>query len=94
MRFLTGSMRGRAARSAAVLAGLAIGAFALCVSVVGGMSVGRSVRGHLSDLFPVERVVLRPRAVDALALRFETTTITPATLDRVRSLQYLDREPP
>jgi hypothetical protein len=52
------------------------------------------VNRHVNDLFPPERLVLRPRALSLLWLQVETAKVTPATLDKVRALEGVARVSP
>lgn len=88
------SQRDRRLRQAAVIGGLAIGMLALGIAVVAGLGVARSLQNHLASLFPSHRVVLRPKTMDALWLRFETAALSPKTLEAVRGLPGVVRVSP
>lgn len=94
LRLLSVSIRKRWRGYLAMIAGMTVGTLALGLAVVVGPGVGRSVQAHLKDLFPAERVLLRPRALSLIWLQVETTTITPATVQAVRALPGVVRVSP
>ncbi|HOZ45569.1 MAG TPA: FtsX-like permease family protein [Candidatus Hydrogenedentes bacterium] len=79
-------MRGKELRNAGVIGGLAVGMLALGLSTVAGLGMTRSLQRHLTELFPEQRVVLRPKTVEALLLQAETMSITGEVVDAVRKL--------
>ncbi len=48
----------------------------------------------MNELFPPERIVLRPRALSLLWLQVETAKVTPAVLDKVRAIEGVARVSP
>ena len=91
---LASSLRGRRTRTLAVILGLAVGMFALGLSVVAGLGLGFSLQVHLRSLFPAQRIVLHPKSIEALWLKFNASSITPATVAKVRALPGVARVSP
>jgi hypothetical protein len=77
-----------------VIAGMAVGMLALGLSVVAGLGLGRSLEQYLSDIFPENRVLLRPKTMNMLWLQVETAVISPETVEKARALPGVKRLSP
>ncbi|MBN1867972.1 ABC transporter permease [Candidatus Sumerlaeota bacterium] len=88
------NLRGRLSRHLTVGVGLAVGSLALGLAALGGVGLSRSLGRHLESLFPEQRVVLRPKALNVIWLQVETVTITPRTVEAVRRLPGVRRVSP
>lgn len=77
-----------------VAAGMAIGSFALGISVFSGLGFSQSLKTHLQSIFPENRIILQPKMTDISVLRVETGTITTQTLATVRAFPGVRRVSP
>ena len=88
------SFRARGRHYAWMAAGMALGMLALGGAVVFGLGIGRTLEDYRKTLFPGNRVLLRPKALNVIWLKVETAAITTATLQAVRALPGVRRVSP
>jgi hypothetical protein len=83
---LNRSLRTRWRRYIGLSIGVAIGTFALCTTFGFGIGAARSLATHFDRMFPPQRVILRPKAINAVWLKFQAAPITPVTVRTVRAM--------
>jgi hypothetical protein len=94
LRVLAISLRTYWRQHGTVAGVLAVGVFSLALAWIVGFGLRQSVNRHVNELFPPERIVLRPRALSLLWLQVETAKVTPAVLDKVRAIEGVARVSP
>lgn len=77
-----------------VVAGMAVGMLALSAAAVFGLGLGRTLDEYRRNVFPENRVLLRPRSIELVWLQVETASITPQTLEKVRRIPGVRRVSP
>ncbi|MFP4379343.1 MAG: FtsX-like permease family protein [Candidatus Sumerlaeia bacterium] len=88
------SLRARWRSYVWVTLGMALGMFALGLSMVTGLGFGRSLEQYLSSIFPENRILLRPKVVNMIWLQVETAKIGPDTVEKVAALPGVKRLSP
>ncbi|HNY27790.1 MAG TPA: ABC transporter permease [Candidatus Sumerlaeota bacterium] len=94
LRVLAISLRTYWRQHATVAGVLALGVFSLALAWTVGFGLRQSVNRHVNELFPPERLVLRPKALSLLWLQVETAKVTPAVLEKVRAIEGVARVSP
>ncbi len=88
------SLRLRPWRYCALSLAIGFGALALSVGLAIGLGPSRAIQSQMEEIFPEQRLVLKPATVDVLVLSVESTLITEATLEKVAAIEGVKRVSP